>query len=351
MFLLGVLVASGAAVAYGISTVLRAMGARNAAIAEHASSAALPSTMSTFRNRRFLLGSGFLLLGFAGGAVAARILPLFLSQTIVSANLIVTALIGALALNNTLHTRDWVAMTTVVLSLCALGVASEHRMGGGHERSLHWALLSATVTLSGLALLAVWRLGKRGPLLYGAIAGVMFGMIAVGVRVLDGVSPFDPVMLLLDPAAWTIALAGAVGFYIQTIALQVGRVNGVTAVLVVGETAAPGIIGVLLLGDAAQPGLVWLAYLGFIGSVVGAVLVALYNADESDHFDEWEPPAGGWSLRRRYLSARKAAARPGPSAGAAGGGMVDGAEVDGAEVDGGAGREDAAEGAVRGEGR
>lgn len=338
MFLLGVLVASGAAVAYGVSTVLRAMGARNAARAEapgvrtsgvpeapgdaelapaEGGTRALPSAAGTFRNRRFLLGSGFLLIGFAGGAVAARILPLFLSQTIVSANLIVTALIGSLALNNKLHTRDWVAMTTVVFSLCALGVSSAHRSGGGHDRDLHWALFAATLALGGLALLAVWRLGRRGPLLYGALAGVMFGIIAVGVRVLDGVSPFDPVRLLLDPAAWTIALAGSVGFYIQTVALQVGRVNGVTAVLVVGETTAPGIIGVLLLGDAAQPGLVWLAYAGFAGAVVGAVLVALYNADESDHFDEWEPPAGGWSLRSRYRKSRRSTGVRGSLAGVA----------------------------------
>ncbi|WP_024795325.1 hypothetical protein [Tomitella biformata] len=313
MFLLGVLVASGAAVAYGISTVLRAMGARNAAIADHQDalpltavpSPALPSTVGTFRNRRFLLGTGFLLLGFAGGAVAARILPLFLSQTIVSANLIVTALIGSLALNNTLHARDWVAMATVVFSLCALGVSSAHHSGGGQGRDLHWALFVSTLVLSGLALLAIWQLAERGGLLYGALAGVMFGVIAVGVRVLDGVSPFDPGRLLMDPAAWTIAIAGSVGFYVQTVALQVGRVNGVTAMLVVGETAAPGLIGVLFLGDAAQPGLVWLAYTGFAGAVVGAVLVALYNADESDHFDEWEPPPGGWSLRRRYGTGRK----------------------------------------------
>lgn len=308
MFLLGVLFASFAAVAYGISTVLRAMGARNAAIGNEGASGepTLASTVSTFRNRRFVIGTAFLVLGFAGGAIAARFLPLFLSQTIVSANLIITALIGSLALNNTLHARDWVAMGTVVVSLCALGVASSHHTGGGHDSDLHWALFGATVALSGVTLLAIRWLGRRGPLLYGALAGVMFGIIAVGVRVLDGISPFDPVKLLMDPAAWTIAVAGVVGFYVQTVALQVGRVNGVTAMLVVGETAAPGAIGVLLLGDSAQPGLAWLAYAGFAGAVVGAVLVALYNADESDHFEEWEPPAGGWSLRGRYASTRRA---------------------------------------------
>lgn len=311
MFLLGVVFASVAAVAYGVSTVLRAMGARDTAIRESGVAGAvtkndgpsLSSTVDTFRNPEFLWGTVFLVVGFAGGAVAARFLPLFLSQTIVSANLIVTALIGSVALGNKLHGRDWAAMTMVIASLCALGLSSSHHTGGGEDRSFHWALFSGTMLLSAVSLLCVWKLGKRAPLLYGALAGCMFGIIAVGVRILDGVDPFNVVTLLLDPAAWTIAVAGSVGFYVQTVALQVGRVNGVTAVLVVGETALPGFIGVLFLSDSAKPGLQWLAAVGFVGAVIGAIFVALYNSGESDHLDERDPPTGGWSLKGRFSSA------------------------------------------------
>src|SRR5699024_7028402 len=122
-----------------------------------------------------------------------------------------------------------------------------------------------------------------------------------------GVHPFDPLAILLDPAAWTIALAGIVGFYVQTVALQVGHVNGVTAVLVVGETAAPGIIGVLFLHDDATPGMAIVALIGFIGAVVGAVLVALYSSTEADHLGELEPPKGGWSLKGRFTKRRRLA--------------------------------------------
>ncbi len=40
---------------------------------------------------------------------------------------------------------------------------------------------------------------------------------------------------------------------------------GVTAVLVVGETAGPGMVGVAFLDDSAKPRLAWLAIIGFIG--------------------------------------------------------------------------------------
>src|SRR5699024_5974712 len=86
---------------------------------------------------------------------------------------------------------------------------------------------------------------------------------------------------------------------------QVGHVNGVTAVLVVGETAAPGIIGVIFLNDDAKPGMAIVALIGFIGAVVGAVLVALYSSTEADHVGVLEPPQGGWSLTGRFPKRRR----------------------------------------------
>ena len=308
MFLIGVLFASAAAIAYGVSTILRALGARRAAVEARDADKqdqltseggpSVTSTVDTFKTPEFIFGTSLVVIGFGAGAVAARFLPLFLSQTIVSANLIVTALIGTAALGIKLHGRDWVAMCTVVFSLCALGLASAHQSGGGEESSFHWGLLGATCILATLALLAVYRLGKRGAIVGGAAAGLLFGVVAISVRILRGVDPFDLGTLLTDPAAWTIAIGGAAGFYVHTVALQLGQVNGVTAVLVVGETAGPGIIGVTFLNDSAKPGLEWLALIGFIGAVIGAVLVALYSTVDADHFGEAEPAKGGWSLRR-----------------------------------------------------
>lgn len=311
MFVIGVIAASLAAVAYGMSTVLRALGARRVAQTEREESEAtttnavggptLRSTMSTFVDPAFILGTMMVIVGFAGGAIAARYLPLFLSQTIVSANLVVTALLGTIMLNIALHTRDWIAIWTVVLSLCLLGVSSAHHTGSGDNVAFHWGLFVATALLSAAALAAVYGLGKHAAIVGGAAAGLLFGIIAIAVRVLDGVDPFDPRALLLDPAAWTIAVAGAAGFFIQTVALQLGAVNGVTAVLVVGETAGPSLVGVVFLGDTAKPGLGWLAIIGFIGAVIGAVLVAIYGSGDPDHFGEAPPQKGGWRRGREDL--------------------------------------------------
>lgn len=307
LFVIGVISASLAAIAYGMSTVLRALGARRVAQSSReegisdtnpAGGPTLQSTMSTLVDPSFILGTAMVIVGFAGGAVAARFLPLFLSQTIVSANLVITALLGTVMLNIALHTRDWIAIWLVVASLCLLGFSSSPAPGEGKEDHIHWGLFGTTLVLCVVALVVVYKLGRNGAILGGAMSGLLFGVIAIAVRILDGVHPFDPVVLLLDPAAWTIAVAGAVGFFVQTVALQLGAVNGVTAALVVGETAGPSLVGVVFLGDSAKAGLGWLAIVGFIGAVIGAVLVAWYGSGDPDHFGEAPPMKGGWRRGR-----------------------------------------------------
>ena len=115
----------------------------------------------------------------------------------------------------------------------------------------------------------------------GLVAGVLFGAMAVAVRVVDGVDPLQPTVLLADPAAWAAAIAGVGGFYLFTVALQIGSVTGAAAALVAGETVVPGIVGVVLLGDTTVPGLGWLVVIAFVGAVTGAVAVALFGAAEN----------------------------------------------------------------------
>ena len=72
------------------------------------------------------------------------------------------------------------------------------------------------------------------------------------------------------------------GFYLFTVALQIGSVNGVAAALVMGETVIPGVVGVLLLGDVAKPGLGWLVGVAFATAVAGAVAIAIFGAAEQE---------------------------------------------------------------------
>lgn len=285
--LIGLVAAVLACLAYGVSSVLQTYGARQSAAAAAGTGErgyrtatggpTLRSTGAAALTGAFLVGTVLDVAGFAGSGVAARLVPLFLCQTIISANLIVTALLGTVVLGIRLRPRDWIAMSVVIASLCALGLAS-NEAGGASDRWIHRAVLAAAVVVLVLGLALVRRLGSRAAVPAGLVAGLLFGVLAIAVRILDGVDPLRVGTLLSDPALWGLVVAGAGGFYLHTVALQLGSVNGATAALVVGETVVPGVVGVLLLGDTARPGMGWLVGVGFVCAIAGAVAVSVFGA-------------------------------------------------------------------------
>jgi drug/metabolite transporter (DMT)-like permease len=286
--LIGVMAALLACFGYGTASVLQAYGARSSAAAAAAhgdpvSTTAAPTlreTVAAALTPAFLCGMALDGLGFVGSVVSARLIPLFLSQTIMSANLVVTAVLGVVVLGVKLHARDWVAIVAVVLSLCVLGATAGHTGEGTKVTAVHWGVLIASAVGVVAGLVVIRALGARAAIPAGLIAGLLFGAMAVAVRVVDGLDPFRFGVVLADPAAWTVILAGAGGFYLFTVALQIGSVNGAAAALVAGETVVPGIVGVVLLGDTTAHGLGWLMVLAFVGAVSGAVAVAIFGAAE-----------------------------------------------------------------------
>jgi drug/metabolite transporter (DMT)-like permease len=296
--LIGVAAALLACLGYGTASVLQAYGARKSAAAAVASGTgdqltatgapSLAATVAAALTPAFIAGMALDVVGFVGSVVSARLIPLFLSQTIMSANLVVTAVLGVAVLGVRLRTRDWVAIATVVVSLCVLGLSAGHTGGDAAPRAVHWGALTVAVLALASGLALVRFLGARAAIGAGLVAGILFGAMAVAVRVLDGVDPLRPGVLLADPAAWTIVIAGAGGFYLFTVALQLGSVNGAAAALVAGETVVPGIAGVVLLGDTAAPGLGWMVAVAFVGAVCGAVAVAIFGSAEASLSAETE---------------------------------------------------------------
>ncbi|MCZ4103157.1 hypothetical protein G3I60_42455 [Streptomyces sp. SID13666] len=296
---IGLLTAVAASACYGTGSVLQAVGSRKSARREAAAASttgttehggpSLSSTAKAAVTWEFMLGTVLDFIGFGLGALAARLLPLFLSQTVISANLVITAVLSIRMLGIRLSRPEWISIGVVCSALVLLATAAGPEGSGHTARATHWWLLVAAVTIIGAGSLLVRRLGARGAILAGLLSGLGFGALGVGVRVLDGVDPFDLPTLLADPALYAILVAGIGGMYLHTVALQIGSINGATAALVVGETVVPGILGVLWLGDTSRDGFGWVAIAGFVLAVTGAVAVAWYGQPESA--DAAEPAA------------------------------------------------------------
>ncbi|MCZ4123685.1 hypothetical protein [Streptomyces sp. H39-S7] len=287
---IGLLTAVAASACYGTGSVLQAVGSRKSARREAAAASttgttehggpSLSSTAKAAVTWEFMLGTVLDFIGFGLGALAARLLPLFLSQTVISANLVITAVLSIRMLGIRLSRPEWISIGVVCSALVLLATAAGPEGSGHTSRATHWWLLVAAVTIIGAGSLLVRRLGARGAILAGLLSGLGFGALGVGVRVLDGVDPFDLPTLLADPALYAILVAGIGGMYLHTVALQIGSINGATAALVVGETVVPGILGVLWLGDTSRDGFGWMAIAGFVLAVTGAVAVAWYGQPE-----------------------------------------------------------------------
>ncbi|WP_018600670.1 hypothetical protein [Mycobacterium sp. 155] len=281
--LIGIAAALLACLGYGTASVLQSYAASRSGSGHAATSEGGPTLRSTITAMLapiFIAGMALDLLGFVGSLISARLIPLFLSQTVISANLVVTAILSIFVLHVRLHRRDWIAIAIVLVALCILGATAGHLGEGDPGDAMHWGVLvvSAVILAAGAALVRL--LGRNAAVPAGLIAGVLYGAMAVAVRVVHGLEPLNIRALLADPALWAIVVAGLGGFYLFTVALQVGSVNGVAAALVVGETVVPGVVGVLVLGDTARPGYGWLVALAFAAAVIGAVAVAVFGAAE-----------------------------------------------------------------------
>ncbi|TMS52957.1 hypothetical protein [Mycobacterium sp. DBP42] len=286
--LIGVAAALLACAGYGTASVLQsyAAGRSGAAAGAVDTGPTLRSTITAMLAPIFIAGIALDLVGFAGSLVSARLIPLFLSQTIISANLVVTAVLSIFVLSVRLHRRDWTAIAIVLVALCILG-ATAGRLGDRDPGAMmHWGVLVVSAIILGLGAALVRLLGQKAAVPAGLIAGVLYGAMAVAVRVVDGLEPLNVGILIADPALWAILVAGLGGFYLFTVALQIGSVNGVAAALVVGETVVPGIVGVVLLGDVSRPGYEALVVIAFIAAVGGAVALAFSSAVEYERAHE-----------------------------------------------------------------
>lgn len=287
--LIGLLTAVAASICYGTGSVLQALGSRRSARRAAAAAGQLtqhggPSLASTAKAAmtwEFIGGTILDFVGFGLGALAARMLPLFLSQTVISANLVITAVLSVRLLGTRLTRAEWTSIGVVCSALVLLASAAGPEGSGRTPIATHWWLLAVSLLLMVGGTVLVRMLGARAAILAGLLSGLGFGALGIGVRILDGIDPFAPGTVLTDPALYAILVAGVGGMYLHTVALQVGSVNGATAALVVGETVLPGMIGVWWLGDASRPGFAWAAALGFVLAVTGAVAVAWCGAPES----------------------------------------------------------------------
>ncbi|MDO0935774.1 hypothetical protein QQY66_30345 [Streptomyces sp. DG2A-72] len=274
--------ALGAAVCFGTATVLQAMATRTADTGRGGEAALF---LRAVRQWRYLAGLALDGLGFLFQVAALRSVPIYAVGAALASSLAVTAVVAARLLRVRLTGSEWGAVGVVCAGLAMLGVASGTEGDRGGPAALEYAMLAMAVAVLLLGL-SGGRLPERGrSLLLGLGAGFGFGVVEVAVRLIDSLVPSD---LLANPATYALLLGGGAAFLSLTSALQRGSVTTATAGMVIGETVGPALVGVVWLGDRTREGLAWLAVLGFLVAVAGALALARFG----EVTEEAPEPAG-----------------------------------------------------------
>jgi drug/metabolite transporter (DMT)-like permease len=277
--LIGFLLALGCSVCYGTASVLQAVAARSV---QPGSNSGVDTVLLLRASRqwRYLAGLGLDGLGFLLQVAALRIVPIYLVAAALAASIAVTGVVAAWVLSARLSSVEWVAVCVVCVSLAVLALAA----GPGHFRrapaGLGWALL-VVVAVIFIAGAAAGRLPDRPrALALGVGAGTGFGVVEVGVRLIEAIDPTKRAFYT-NPALYALAAGGAAGFLLLTSGLQRGSVTTTVAAMVVGETIAPALVGVVWLGDRAREGLGWVVVVGFAVAVSGTLVLARFGEPSS----------------------------------------------------------------------
>lgn len=268
--LIGLLLALGCSVCYGTASVLQAMAARSV---EAGSGSGVDAVllMRALRQWRYLVGIGLDGLGFVLQVAALRLVPIYVVAAALAASIAVSAIVAAWLLSARLAPAEWTAVGVVCVGLALLGIAAGPQGDGHGPAGLAWALLGvvAVVFIAGAA---AGRLPDRSrALALGFSAGTGFGLVEVGVNLIDSIDP-TKASFYANPALYASAAGGGAGFLLLTSALHRGSVTTAVAGMVVGETVLPALIGVAWLGDETRDGLGWMVAAG-LGIAVAATLV------------------------------------------------------------------------------
>jgi drug/metabolite transporter (DMT)-like permease len=265
------------AVCAGTATILQAAAARKVATVDHLDAALL---LRLVRRSSYLLAVGLLVVGLFLAILALRTLPLFLVQAVRASSLGVTALLAVLALKQRLVWSELAAVAAIGVGLVVLAVSAGPQSAATAGDGVRLAMVGAVLVVGVLtAVLARRPPSPRSGLGLGFLSGLCFALLALGARV---VRDFAPLVLLTDPAAYAMGLAGLLGLLITATAMQRASVVTVTAATVSTETVVGALLGVVVCGDRPVAGTEAYAWAGFALALVGAVGLARFGGPAED---------------------------------------------------------------------
>jgi drug/metabolite transporter (DMT)-like permease len=265
-----------AAFLFALAAALQQKGALNPA------GVSLARPMSLVRllgQRTWLLGTAVLLVGYALQAAALDRGRLAVIQPLLVATVVFALPLGWLLTNQHVGQREVAGAAVILLGLGVFTVFGDPAGGDENAPSYEWAIAIVALGLLCALLLVLGRDGNlaRRAAVYGAVAGILFGLSAAltkpTVELLhDGVG-----VMLAHWQCYALAVAGVVGFVLQQVSLGTGRLAPSVATVSVANPVVGVLLGIALFDERLSRPLwhVVVAVIGLVLALGGAVLISL----------------------------------------------------------------------------
>jgi hypothetical protein len=256
--------------AYGLASYLQGLGVARAGGGR---GPGVARTLRGLLSAPFVAGMGLDLVGVGLGSVALRELPLFLVQAAGVASVGVTALLAALAGQQTDRLRLARGLLAGTAGCALLTLAAQPAPAQPLPAAAQLALGLGIPLAAVLALASAARTPRGGGLALTAVAGLAFAGVGLCLRGAPGASGGATVSLGLACAV----LLGTCGTVLFAVALERTPVTVASGVLAFTELVVPAAIGLAVLGDRVRDGFLPVALAGC--ALVALALVELTAAE------------------------------------------------------------------------
>lgn len=253
------------------------------------------SLLNLAKQKWWLAGTLALLVGYAFQAVALANGRLAVIQPLLVTTIVFALPLGYFLTSQTVGRREILGAAVVVLGLAVFTGVGQAADGNDNAPAREWAI--ALILFSSVAVV-LFVMGGRGSIerkaaLYGASAGVLFGLSAALCKPTVEILGDSGISGVLESwELYAFAATGILAFVIQQLSLATGKLAASVATVSVCNPIVGILIGTVLLDERlADP--TWhkvVAYAGLGVALAGAVLIS-NSTEGSRERDESPVPA------------------------------------------------------------
>jgi drug/metabolite transporter (DMT)-like permease len=265
-----------AAFLFAVAATLQQKGALNL---DGVSLARPMSLVRLVGQRMWLFGTAALLVGYVLQAAALDRGRLAVIQPLLVTTIVFALPLGWLLTNQHVGRREVVGAGVILVGLGAFAIYGDPAGGNDNAPNDEWAIAIVVLGAICAGLLVYGRNGTptKVAAVYGAVAGILFGISAALTKPTVDFLHEGVGVMLSHWQCYVLAVAGVLGFVLQQVSLGTGRLAPSVATVSVANPIVGVLLGILIFDERLSRPLwhVVVAAASLLVALGGAVLISL----------------------------------------------------------------------------